>query len=377
MSGRITEMLKLLPDNPEVLHDQVWFIDFYAWDATLGLNLNDYKDSSGLPTIQSEITYKQDLVYSTMNANEREWSLWSPWLGQAPYISGMGRSMSDTLNTSGFILGNNIHKKFIGYGPLDVECSILSRAVYHNVPVEYEAITGKFDTADIKQAVNQYEEAYQRPQVSNSSGFDIYSWESETANYDRMLMLPVFDNSGRGRTIAVQPEYVFASQQPLRVDEMIETCQGRTPSLADDPQYRVLAEKLEAMDSMSAVISVDKILKYGNWPGKKTFFEKAASYAPLLGPYTACAAGLSVDDKGLFISLIILYESPYLAEKDIEVLKERLASGTNSMNTTWAKEVDDSEIWADGSILCAKLYGKAARYWDSFVFLEPLLARED
>jgi hypothetical protein len=368
-------MLKLLPDNPEVSHDQVWFIDFYAWDATLGLNLNDYKDSSGLPTIQSEITYKQDLVYSSMDANEREQSLWSPWLGQAPYISGIGRSMSDTHNTSGFILGNNIHKKFIGYGPLDVECSILSRATYHNVPMEYEAITGKFDTADIKRAVNQYEEAYQRPQVSNSSGFDIYSWESETANYDRMLMLPVFDNSGRGRTIAVQPEYVFASQQPIRVDEMIETCQNRIPSLADDPQYRVLAEKLEAMDSMSAVFSVDKILKPDLWAYKSTFFEKASHSGPLLGPYTAFGAGLSVDDKGLFVLLVLLYDSPYLAEKDIDVLKERLASGTNSMNSPWTKEVEDSEIWADGNILCASLYGKATRYWDSFVFLEPLLVR--
>ncbi len=45
------------------------------------------------------------------------------------------------------------------------------------------------------------------------------------------------------------------------------------------------------------------------------------------------------------------------------------------MNSPWTKEVEDSEIWADGNILCAQLYGKATRYWDSFVFLEPLLVR--
>jgi hypothetical protein len=158
---------------------------------------------------------------------------------------------------------------------------------------------------------------------------------------------------------------------------MIDASLGRMLSLGDDPSYQELATKLENMGNMSVVMSVDKILKQDNWPGKSTFFEKAASYAPLMGPYTAFAAGLSVDEKGMFVSLVLLYESPDMAEHDIEGLKERLAAGTNSMNSPWAKEVDDSEIWADGNALCAKLYGNVTSYWDCFVHQEPLLVRED
>jgi hypothetical protein len=67
MSGKIAEMLQLLPDNPAISHDQVWFIDFAAWLATLGIDRNDYRNSSGTPDTMSEYAYINDLIYSSMD----------------------------------------------------------------------------------------------------------------------------------------------------------------------------------------------------------------------------------------------------------------------------------------------------------------------
>jgi hypothetical protein len=374
MMGRISEMLMLIPDNPEVSHEQVWFIDFAAWDFTLNLNKNDYRNTSGQQSIGNENNYINDLILSSMDTDDRVRPTWYPWLGQPPFISGMGLDWKHSNSIREIIKYSPIRTENVGYGPLDVQSSILSSAIYKNSPFDYETIKANFSTSTIKHTVEQYQEGYQCPQVSDSNGISIYSWDGEV-DQSRELFPPIFDNNGKGRTLAVQSGYIFCSQQPMRVDEMIEASQGRIPNLGDDPLYQELANKLEAMGNMSAVISVDKILKQDNWPGKSSFFEKAASYALLMGPYNAFAAGLSVDDKGMFVSLILLYESPDLAEKDIEVLKERLAAGTNSMNSPWAKEVDDSEVWADGNALCAKLYGNVTSYWDCFVHQEPLLVR--
>jgi|WetSurMetagenome_2_1015567.scaffolds.fasta_scaffold07965_3 hypothetical protein len=377
LTGRITEMLKTIPDNMKISQDQIWFIDFAAWNITLDLDINDFRNPSGITTIDSEDKYIYDLILSSMNTEDWVRPRWYPWLGQPSFISGMGLCTNENYRDNGFLTSNKVRTKFIGYGPLDIECSILSSSIYKNTTGNYEVIKGDFDITAISHSFDQYQEDYQHPQVSSSYGINIYSWESDISNYDRSLSPPIFDFFGRGHTLAIQSDNIFGSQEPVRVDEMIEVSQGRMPSLADDPLYQELATKLENMGNMSAVISVDKILKPDLWPGKSSFFEKAASYALLMGPYTAFAAGLSVDEKGMFVSLVLLYESPDLAEHDIKVLKERLAAGTNSMNSPWAKEVDDSEIWADGNALCAKLYGNVTSYWDCFVHQEPLLVRGD
>jgi hypothetical protein len=375
MTGRITEMLKLVPNNGEVSHQQVWFIDFTAWNATLGIDINDYKNNSGLSTMRSEDAYISDLILSSMDTDDRVRPVWYPWLGQPPFISGMGLDWKHSNSIREIVKHIPVRTEYVGYGPLDVQSSILSSAIYKNSPFDYETIKANFSTSTIKHTVEQYQEGYQCPQISDSDGINIYSWDGEV-DQSRELFPPVFDNTGKGRTLGVQSGYIFGSCEPMRVDEMIDASQDRMPSLGDDPLYQELASKLENMGNMSAVISVDKILKQDLWPGKSSFFEKAASYAPLMGPYTAFAAGLSVDEKGMYVSLVLLYESPDQAEKDIKVLKERLAAGTNSMNSPWAKEVDDSEIWADGNALCTKLYGNVTSYWDCFVHQEPLLVRE-
>ena len=94
MTGRITEMLKVIPNSSEVFQGKVWFIDYEAWDEILGINRDDYRDSEGNATIESENNYINDLVLSSFDFNDTTRIHWYPWLGYTPYISGMGARLN-------------------------------------------------------------------------------------------------------------------------------------------------------------------------------------------------------------------------------------------------------------------------------------------
>jgi hypothetical protein len=388
MTGRISEMLEVIPDTQDTFHARVWFIDYAAWNSVFGISISDYKNSEGNPTIESENAYISDLILRPYDPRKSARPWWYPWLGSTPFIGGIG-GMGSWLNSyvsQETLLKMPIREQNFGYGPLDIERSIVSNSLYKYLVDSYEAIKGNFDTTAIIHAIENYQlnDDYHCPIVSDSNGVIIYSWDKQV-NVDRILEPPIFDESGCGRTLAIQSHDIFGSREPGMIDGMIEANFGKVNSLADNPRYQELANKLETMGNMSAVMSINP-LKTDLWEGGvedprlkdlNEKFQEAASYAPLMGLYTTFAAGLSVDEKGMFVSLILLYESPDQAEQDIGVLKERLAAGTNSMNSPWAVEVDDSEVWSDGNALCAKLYGNVTSYWDCFVHQEPLLVREN
>jgi hypothetical protein len=54
MTGRISEMLKVLPNTSDIFQGHVWFVDYAAWDETLGIKRNDYRNSEGHTTTESE-----------------------------------------------------------------------------------------------------------------------------------------------------------------------------------------------------------------------------------------------------------------------------------------------------------------------------------
>jgi hypothetical protein len=382
MSNRISEMLKVIPDIPEVFHGRVYFIDFAAWRQSLGINLEKYRTPDGSLIPEGENNYIKDLVLSPSDIEDIPWRIiWHPWLGWPPFVSGMGSDMNSNMYQN-LILKSPIRKENTGYSPLDIERSIVSWAVFENLPGFYEAINGNFDLTVISQVMDMYDPNH-HPQLSTNNGVDVYSWDTEM-NSERSQDPPVFDEIGRGRTLAVQPGDIFSSIQAKRVDQMVDASLGKVASLADNPRYQEMADKMETMSTMSAVMSI-KVLKPDFWVidnigldvNKIEFFDLAASYAPVMGPYTAFASGLGMDELGLFVNLVLTYDSPEMAKRDVGILEKRLAVGYNSEATTWQEEIDSSEVWSDGPTLCAKLRGKVTNYWDSFLWTEPLLVREN
>ncbi len=83
-------MLQVLPDVSTIDHGVVWFIDFHAWQETLGINIVGYHDDQGNITTFGENTYVNDLILSSFNTADTTRHGWQPWLGCPPFISGMG-----------------------------------------------------------------------------------------------------------------------------------------------------------------------------------------------------------------------------------------------------------------------------------------------
>lgn len=383
MTGRISEMLKYIPYDTEGHVNNCYFVDFDSWGQTFGINPDNYRSNLGYTTVESENKYIDDLILSPyFYSSDTPRSGWSAWLGRIPFISGMG-SMWNLSRNQNIIKEMPIRTMNIGYGPLDIERSIVSFTVFSGKPDLYEAINGVFSTTAIDQSAKIYQDDNHYATTSIYNGVNIYSWD-ENRIEERKLDSPVFDIAGDGATLAVQEHEIFGRKHAGAIDSMVDASQGKIKSLADDPLFQEMANKLELMGTMS-VTMYDDYLGLDYYSGstdeytqqQDKSFKEAALTAPLLGPYSAHAVGLAADERGLFVSIILVYETPAAAKSDITTLKERLAAGYNMTKDPWSKEVTSSEVWAEENMLCAKLYGQVTYYWDRFLFEEPLLVRGD
>lgn len=372
----ITEMLKVIPDTLAPL-SYIYYIEFTTWRKANGINnLNIYKDADGYPLEGGENRYIND-VYLFQEGGNNFISY-----GTAPFISGMYPHSEKMLQSP--IRTNNI-----GYGPLDVDQSIYAVSYLTNTDItRYEAIRGNFYPSAINQAAsNTYYDLSSLPLVAEYDDMDIYTWDKEM-KMERRFKPPAFDNLGQGRTLAVQEHEILGAIEAVNVYEMIKAKSGEANSTAINPRFQAIAGCLEKAGAASAVMS-EMVLSYLNV--KVTYkilnmtlgqdsiqlFENADSEAPLMGPYTAFASGLGLDEKGLFVLLVLNYDTVEMAENDGEVLKNRMAVGHNSMNFLWKEEIDASEVWVEGTSLCAKLRGNITGYWEDLLWSEPLLVRED
>jgi hypothetical protein len=287
------------------------------------------------------------------------------------------------------MLQSPIRTNNIGYGPLDIDQSIYAVSYLTNTDIiRYEAIRGNFYPSAINQATtNTYYDLNSLPAVAEYDGMDIYAWDGEM-KMERRFKPPAFDNLGQGRTLAVQEHEILGAIEAVNVYEMIKAKSGEVNSTATNPRYKAIAECLEKAGASSVVISemimsylnvriTYKILNMTLGQDSIQLFENADSEARLMGPYSAFAAGLGIDEKGLFVVLALNFDTVEMAENDVEVLKNRMAVSHNSMNFLWKEEIDSSEVWVEGTNLCAKLRGNITGYWEDLLWSEPLLVRED
>ena len=359
-------MLKVVPAVPDK-YCEVSFNDYAAWRKVLGLVVDDYWGKDGWPVGGLENEYVSQLL-----APPGEYA-GVPHVN-APFISGMQLYDRSDGKQSPIRAGN------IGYGPLDVE-----RAVWAVMePWQmYEAISGHFDPAAVSWAADQYTDPNLRPEISTYKDVRMYSWSGEV-NFNRSLAPPLFDKLGSGRTLAVQPTDIFASSQKEYVRGMVDASRGEVNSLADDPDFQLLAHNLDKKGVLSAemcdaVMNPNNASTWLSYLGTDwaEFFRKAREGAPLMGPYSAFATGLGQDETGLFVILVLAYGSPAAAEQDAATLQTRLTAGRNSEDKPWTQEVLSSDVWVDGKALCAVLRGNVVTYWYRFAWGEPLLAREN
>jgi len=172
---------------------------------------------------------------------------------------------------------------------------------------------------------------------------------------------------------------------------MIDASQRRTASLADNPDYNLMATALADMGAYSVFLS-DEVLRLDDETligllfdhpielyDKKLIEEVreaivAAAAGELLSVFRTYAIGIGQDDESPFMTLVYIYETPQQASSNVDVFKQQIENGGSLwMNKRWQDVVDDMEVWADGRSLRAKLYGDIVSMWIDIVYLHDTL----
>jgi len=358
------EMLKLVPDAPATRYS-VYISDHAKIRESYDIPLpppdaDDEAIAEYIMALAGDIS----AMPSDPSAGRR--------LGGTSFVSGMGPSL-----IYGFL--SPIRRRNIGFGPQDVDQDIQAGPP----PATFEAIKGRFDTPAIKQAVNRYES--EMPRFEQYEGITVIDWGygGNEIMLGKVLAPPAFDNLGRCRPLGVEDSYIFRAFDTDSIEAMIDASHGQLTSLADNPDFSLMAEALSEMGAYSVFLTdqgqdLDFLERAAELEESVTPEEIIAGVGQLLSPYRTLATGVGKDDEGPFMTIVLVYDQPEQASSDVAVLKQRIETGTSlSTGRPWQDLIDSWEVWADGRSLRARLHGQIVGGWLEIVYQrDTLLLRE-
>lgn len=216
-------------------------------------------------------------------------------------------------------------------------------------------------------------------QLRQSDGYSI-------ADIDR----DAWTEGSGGDQIAAGPIAVIGARSSAGVDRAFVTGNGEylrvrsanaaskdepVQSLADDVDLRALAEKLDELDTYTALFSKDAGA-YALAPisarvaGPDATSADRASAATALATQTrllqfrALATGAGVDERGAYTALLLVQNDPADAQANVARLQERVAQATSWLaGKPYSELVTSVEVTTDRSMLVAKLRGASNGFW--------------
>jgi hypothetical protein len=301
--------------------------------------------------------------------------------GLAPWISGLwpNTEMTEPIHMQ--------RHQYLGFDARNVDQTVL---VGNSEPRQLEVLRGRFDP-DATQAAIEACEGCPQPEVVEYLGVSYYTWGEDFATSAELQNTPpIFDRYGRGSSLVVQDGYVFRAVYREGVESMIAAQQDAALSLADVEDYRLLAAAMNALGAYSAFFSNDtmspapeeapEMRQRGDTSPTLTERRQAViAQGPLLRPYQTMAVGRGMDDDGRYLVIVLAHADEDTAGENVGRLQQRIGQTGFAMigDSTWAEEVEEAEVWADGRLLIAKLRGERVSGFRSDLFtMEPLLVHE-
>ena len=253
----------------------------------------------------------------------------------------------------------------------------------------YQAVRCQFDRAKLDNAVKTgplndiLQIVYYKGQQFYSLGDDY------EINYSRRSTLRPL---GQGYRLALLDNYLFWIQWTDGMKEIIDTYNKDVDSLADQPDYQLLAGAMDDLDTTNAFFSSESqsLSSVRQWRtqtpdqlvnGQDQRFLTATDRSTLLKPFQAYATGAGIDEKGSYLAIVLLNPDNSTARKNAELLATRISQYQSVwQGLKWADLVENMKIESRGKLTVAKIYGPIAEYWTSFDkwngTYEPLLITE-
>jgi hypothetical protein len=147
------------------------------------------------------------------------------------------------------------------------------------------------------------------------------------------------------------------------------------PSLATDARYRLLAEKLTALGTYTALFSADTEPYVPAQLAQKIAGPDATveevqrqrgrlEAEPLLRPFEAFATGAGVDADGHYTALVLVHADGETAQANVQQLRARIAAGASWLaGQPYTELIDGATISAEGPLVIAKLRTRSAGLW--------------
>jgi hypothetical protein len=366
-NNRFIELLKLLPATEK--GGGFALIDYELWRQVNGISLFN---SNGQEITREEyfdiISHKPDLF------GFESWAF-------SNYYGG-GGNYADT---------SPMQDKYIGYDVMDINAEINNDVVLSRLkigpggsfidsPPDFldvqemkMAAIGNFNPKDTSNALNNRDEwppwlidGYTQERYRNVT---INNWVGGNENHlQNRFGPPHLDSLGRARPLAVSDGHLFVGSSVNAVKTMIDANQGKSSTLADIPEYALVAQGLYDLNSKIAGVIGDGDLV--NW-----YWKNSGGYkGPLLKNYLSFGSGFGKDEKGEYIALVLVHDNPDDAIKNISLLEQRIDASfredinfnTENLTIETKKMSDyiyDKQIYTEGRVLLAKLYTNDPLLW--------------
>ncbi len=198
--------------------------------------------------------------------------------------------------------------------------------------------------------------------ATSYAGTRLYVWGDDDAGHlDNRTSVRRLGVGGR---LAVADKYVYWTTWTDGAKQIIDASRGKAKSLADVPEFRLLAaaadRSAEYEINIGEVLS-SEIMSFGKEGPKlaklmdpemqESRMQAMASQALLL-PYALVAVGLRDADKGIEATIFLVHQDAATATENLRRLNARIYSGTSFFKGgPFPQSLQESRITTDGALV--------------------------
>jgi hypothetical protein len=251
-------------------------------------------------------------------------------------------------------------------------------------PERYYAAVGRYDEGLIDRLLRDCDGCPYLPEISQHGGETFFAWGDDFyLDFDNSLAPPAFDRLGKGGRLAVVEGVLLRANWTEGMRDLIDTSQGDN-SLAMDDDFRLAAQRLDALGSYTALISSDTQRRTDDVTGSAGTDPDAVTRqvwnppegVPVLPRYHVMGLGAGIDKSGPYIAVVLIYDFPSEARAAAPLLVARV-NEVRSLVTRrhWSDLIDEVEVGVEGQVMVAKLRANVGAF-DFFRRGDPLLLHE-
>ena len=221
-------------------------------------------------------------------------------------------------------------------------------------------LDGRFDEDRVEVAVLQTSSYHEDFSRKMHNGVPYFSWPAGCVVLSTL--------GGPGSLVVASDRVYWSGRSEAALKAMIDAGQHASPTLADRPEYQLLAQEFVDLQVFSAYAEVHADPLWFE-PLRELAENEYGRNAPgvvqdqgYLKPYSGFAVGVGRNEEGAYAVLIFLHATEQDAAANASILRTRVDSGTRYRGRPWSDTITRSEIDVEGTVTRARFWGPEPRF---------------